>query len=135
MKKTLSIALLGISMLAGTGSFAQERAARPDKEKPQKSATERAEHQTVSMKHQLGLSEDQVEKVQAINLRYAEKLEAMRRTEDTQREAVKELSAARDEELKGVLTPEQMEAMLAGRAEKKAHMQERREREREMHKE
>jgi Spy/CpxP family protein refolding chaperone len=135
MKRTLSIAVLGISMLAGTNSFAQDRAPRPDRDRTQKSAAERAEHQTVSMKHQLALSEDQVEKVQDINLRYAEKMEAMRSTEDAQREAVKELSAARDEELKAVLSPEQMEKMAAARAEKKAHMQERREREREMHKE
>ncbi|MEO1259278.1 MAG: hypothetical protein AAFZ15_10805 [Bacteroidota bacterium] len=84
-----------------------------------------AEKQTAHMTEKLSLDEQQVEKVKAINLKYAEQAkvqkeqaEAERATKRAERQKIQEAKKA---ELKEVLTDEQfaeMEKMQAARAEK-----------------
>lgn len=82
---------------------------------------ERAKKQTEHLKTELGLDDKQAKKVEAINLKYAQKQQEMRAAMQKQREAgqevdraavgdkMKEMRAAQEEEIKSVLTPTQIE--------------------------
>jgi Spy/CpxP family protein refolding chaperone len=71
---------------------------------------ERAKRQTERMKEQLSLTAAQEPKVSAINLKYAKKMEDVRKMTDTaaQRKSVMNLNKQKEAEFKAVLTPEQM---------------------------
>lgn len=85
---------------------------------------ERAERQTADLKEKLTLSEAQAAKVKAVNLKYAEKMEAMRQDTTSGREAMRAkmqtLRAEKQAEIKPFLTAEQFaqyEKMEAERGE------------------
>jgi hypothetical protein len=74
------------------------------------SADVRASKMTEWMKTNLNLTADQATKVQELNMRYAVKTDSLRsgsQSKDDKRAAMKSDGAARDAELKGILTDEQ----------------------------
>jgi len=79
------------------------------------------------MKTNLKLTDDQVSKVQPINLKYAQKWADMKNgTEDkkAKMDAMKADEAAKDAELKAVLTPEQFSTWQTKKDEMKKQMME-----------
>ena len=110
----LSIKVLAVMALFFTFSFAANaqrgggRSVDPE---------QMAEQQTTRMIEQLSLDEAQAAKVQAINLTYAEKIQAVRQDNRGNREAMKEtltaIQADKTAELKGILTAEQIESYEA----------------------
>jgi hypothetical protein len=108
--KTLAFFL--IILLAGKSAFTQTQGqgqgwgnATPE---------ERAKRQTEMMKTQLTLTPTQEPKVAAINLKYAKKMEDVRKISDAdvQHKTVKNLQNQKDNELKGVLTDTQFKEYL-----------------------
>lgn len=124
MKQGMMIA--AFTLLMAASAQGQERQVRT----PQ----ERAKAQTERMTRELALSPDQAAKVEAIHLKYAEQAEVMRKEREAQRAAMekegkgKDMRAAREADMKAVLTSEQYEKWLAQReAMKEQHMQQRKE--------
>jgi hypothetical protein len=91
-------------------------------------AKERAEAQTLMMKEELGLDDATVQKVRAINLKYAEKMDPTLQGPDgpllKSREAYN-LQQQKEGELKAVLSPGQYEKYLASKLEMRDHIVER----------
>ena len=104
MKKLLGIVFLGVAMVVASAAWAQDMAGQKAKLMPQ----QRAEKLTQVMSRQLLLSPEQVEKVQAINLKYAEKNELVKRD----MAALKANAEAKNAEMKAVLNPAQYEKLL-----------------------
>lgn len=82
---------------------------------------EMAKRQTDQMKASLELTAEQLPKVEALNLKYAEKMDAVRANaqgdRDAMRSAMMPLRAEKDKELKELLTVEQWDKLLAVRKE------------------
>ena len=102
-------------------------------DKTQRTSADRAKQQTERMTKELSLNEDQISKVEAINVKYADKADAMRADRKERMAETKgkgaELNDARMAEMKAVLTPEQYakweknrEAMQEQRMEKRQEM-------------
>lgn len=91
-------------MVVASAAWAQDMAGQKAKLMPQ----QRAEKLTQVMSRQLLLSPEQVEKVQAINLKYAEKNELVKRD----MAALKANAEAKNAEMKAVLNPAQYEKLL-----------------------
>lgn len=91
-------------MVVASAAWAQDMAGQKAKLTPQ----QRAEKLTQVMSRQLLLSPEQVEKVQAINLKYAEKNELVKRD----MAALKANAEAKNAEMKAVLNPAQYEKLL-----------------------
>src|SRR5262245_34903454 len=93
-----------------------------------KTPQERAETQTAYMKSALGLTPDQIPKVQALNLEYAQKMDPIvkgsGRPADKMRE-MSELAKEKDGKLEQILTPEQFTKYQAAKAEIRRQMTER----------
>jgi len=89
---------------------------------------ERAEAQTLMMKEKLGLSDAKTEKVRAINLKYAEKMEPVIKGSDGPlmkgREA-RNFQAQKEGELKAVLSADEFKKYLASKQEMREHIVER----------
>jgi Spy/CpxP family protein refolding chaperone len=83
---------------------------------------ERAKRQTEMMKENLSLTAAQEPKVSAINLKYAKKMEDVRKIADTtvQRKTFQNLNKQKDGELKAVLTADQFKSYLKQVEEMKA---------------
>lgn len=123
MKKLMMIAMLTAATVA---AHAQEK----DRKSPQ----ERAHMMTGKMTKELSLDTEQAAKIEAINLKYADQVEAMRAEREAEREARlkdgkgKAMREAHDAEIKAVLTPEQYVKWQAQKEEMKAkHMEKRKE--------
>ena len=119
MKKLMIVAALASMTLAAQ---AQEK----EKRTPQERAKARTEHMT----KELALSPDQQAKVEAINLKYADQVEAVRSEREAERtakrEAAKAMHDAHDAEMKAVLTADQYTKWVAKKQEAKAkHMEKR----------
>lgn len=119
MKKLMIVAVLASMTLAAQ---AQEK----DKKTPQERAKARTEHMT----KELALSPEQQAKVEAINLKYADQVEAVRSEREAERtakrEAAKAMHDAHDAEMKAVLTADQYTKWVAKKQEAKAkHMEKR----------
>src|SRR5262245_45433467 len=81
---------------------------------------ERAKAQTLFMKSKLGLSEAQLPKVEAVNLKYAEKLDPVIKGSAgplVKMEAVRQANEEKEAELKGILSPDQFQKYLAAKEE------------------
>ena len=104
MKKLMMIAAL--ALLTAAGANAQEMT---DRER--KSPAERATMQTERMVKELGLDADQAAKANAVNLKYADQAEQLRKERAAQMEKFKgqgkAMHAAHDGEMKGILSAEQ----------------------------
>jgi Spy/CpxP family protein refolding chaperone len=86
------------------------------------SPEDRAKRQTEMMKENLSLTAAQEPKVSAINLKYAKKMEDVRKVADTtaQRKAAENISKQKEGELKAVLTSDQFKSYLKFVEEMKA---------------
>jgi len=81
---------------------------------------ERAKAQTAMMKTKLELTPEQTAKVAAINEKYAQKMEPILKGDDRplmQMRKVKQITDAKEGELKQVLSPEQFDKYLASKEE------------------
>lgn len=119
MKKLMIIALLASMTVAAQ---AQEK----DRKTPQERAKLRTEHMT----KELALSPEQQAKVEAINLKYADRVEAVRAEREAERtakrDAAEAMHAAHDAEMKAVLTADQYTKWVAKKQEAKAkHLEKR----------
>lgn len=118
--------LMIIAVLAGLSVATQAQ------DKARKSPEERAKMRTEHMAKELELTPEQKAKVEAINLKYADKATELRKEREAERtEARKEGKAmhdAHDAEMKAVLTPDQYTRWQAKKeAMKKRHMEHRKE--------
>jgi len=89
---------------------------------------ERAKMQTMMMREKLSLTPDQVPKVEAINLKYAEQMQpVINGTEGPlmKMRAAEKIVSAKEAELKQVLTPDQFPKYLAMKEEMRDKMKER----------
>jgi len=119
MKKLMIIAALASMTVAAQ---AQEK----DRKTPQERAKLRTEHMT----KELELSPEQQAKVEAINLKYADRVEAVRAEREAERtakrDAAEAMHAAHDAEMKAVLTADQYTKWVAKKQEAKAkHLEKR----------
>jgi len=119
MKKLMIIAALASMTVAAQ---AQEK----DRKTPQERAKLRTEHMT----KELELSPEQQAKVEAINLKYADRVEAVRAEREAERtakrDAAEAMHGAHDAEMKAVLTADQYTKWVAKKQEAKAkHLEKR----------
>ena len=107
--------VLAVSLLTAVHAFAADIDALDDT-----TPKERAEAQTLMMKEKLGLSDAKVEKVRAINLKYAEKMEPVLKGSDGPlmkgREA-RNFQAQKEGELKAILSADEYKKYLASKEE------------------
>jgi Spy/CpxP family protein refolding chaperone len=109
MKKLMKSALLTLLLATMFTAVQAQRGGGPDKD-----PADRAEHQTAKMTEKLGLSADQVTKVKAINLKYAEKAKANHDAAKAKNADAREaMRTEHDAELSKVLTKEQAEKWKA----------------------
>lgn len=90
-------------------------------------ASERSQKLTDWMKTNLSLTDEQVPKVQDINLKYANKMDELKSSSMGKRQkmsALKSDDAAKDAELKGVLTDSQYQTYLSKKNEMKKKFKE-----------
>lgn len=83
---------------------------------------ERAGIQTAFMKTRLGLSPEEAQKIEAINLKYAEKTEPVIKGDDgmfAKARQMREIQAEKDAELQTALSPQQYQAYQAAKDELK----------------
>src|SRR5262249_54971233 len=89
---------------------------------------ERAKAQTAMMKSKLGLTNEQTSKGEALNKKYAEKMEPVIKGSGgplMKMREMKDIEGQKDAELKTVLSPEQFEKFLAGKEQMRDEMVER----------
>jgi hypothetical protein len=114
----LALSLAAALLLAATAS-AQERLANSTPE-------QRAKLQTEFMTRKLALKSDQIPKVEAINLKYAQKMEPVIKGNEGPLMKVRSAKAIDEEkgaELQKVLTPEQYKQYLAAKEEMRQHVE------------
>lgn len=112
--------LAALILLSATTVFAQNQ--KSGKGQGKATPEERAKRQTDKMKESLSLTSAQEPKVSAINLKYAKKMEDVRKVSDTaaQRKSAQALNKQKEGELKTVLTAEQFKLYLKQVEELKA---------------
>ena len=122
MFRTLSVivALITLLLISVTSAFSQGN--QPGRGHGNQSPEDRAKRQTEMMKENLSLTAAQEPKVSAINLKYAKKMEDVRKITDTvvQRKTFQNLNKQKEGELKVVLTPDQFKSYLKQVEEMKA---------------
>lgn len=111
---TLLVAAMSLLIVVAAG-------AQNEMEKLKSSTPEeRARLQTEMMKVKLGLTTDQTPKVAAINQKYAQRMEPIIKSQEgplMRLRQMREVSQAKEAELKGVLSPEQFQKYLAEKQE------------------
>jgi periplasmic protein CpxP/Spy len=111
MKKLIMIA--AIFMMTYAGAFAQrgQDNRKGGQQKEMQTPEQRAEKMTMKMTEELGLSEDQKQKIYQINLENAQKRQEQRESMQVEREAKRaEMQAkakAQNDQIEAILTPEQ----------------------------
>lgn len=116
-----SILMIGAFMLVVESAPAQSKL---DKLMTETTPEERAELQSKNMQDRLSLSEDQYQQVQAINLKYAHKMQSIYAAGQGKLQRLKSMktvSEDKDLELKRVLHPEQYETYRKQREEMRDH--------------
>ena len=102
MKKRIFAVAAALCLLAGTGAFAQDSKKAPMmKERP--TAEQMAQRRTERMTEKLNLSEKQSKQLYEVNLQDIKEMQA-------QAEQMRAYRKAQAEKMKGILTPEQLEA-------------------------
>ncbi len=113
----LAIAAIGAPLVAAAGiALAQMDLEKLKNSTPQ----ERARVQTLMMSEKLDLTAEQKPKVEAINLKYAEKMQPVLDGSGgplMKMRQASEVNKEKEGELKGVLTPEQFQKFLASKEE------------------
>ncbi len=116
--------LMIITVLAGMTMAAQAQ------DKAQRTPEERAKMRTERLTKELELTPEQATKVQAINVKYADKVDEARKEREADRAEVrkeaKTMHDAHDAEMKAVLTADQYAKWTARKEEMKARHMERR---------
>lgn len=116
--------LLLVALATASSASAQELGPALMKSTP----AERAKIQTLLMKEKLKLTEQQLPKVEAINLQTAEKLEPVIKGSEgplAKMRAVREAEQAKESELQAILTPSQFQQFLAMREEMRQKLEQR----------
>ena len=131
VKQAIQFLLLGLVLLLATAANAQRPGRTATEGRPQMSAEERAQKMADQQKENLGLSEEQHQKVYAIHLAHAQKHEAKRgerqRDMEQRRADIEAIEASRDSELRKVLTDEQYAKYQQNRQDAASKIKERRE--------
>ena len=106
-----------LALVAGMSLMAQDADMDNDKKTPE----ERAKHRTEMMTKELGLSAEQIAKVNTINLNFARAASDVKEIKDeaTRKGRSDALRSKRDNDLQGVLTADQFTKMKAQRDKKK----------------
>jgi len=110
MLAVIALTLTGAAAEAQTGMDALKNS----------TPAERARLQTDMMKSKLSLTPDQTTKVAAINDKYAQRMEPIIKGQEgplARLRQMREIGAAKEAELKGVLSPDQFQKYLAEKAE------------------
>jgi Spy/CpxP family protein refolding chaperone len=111
MKKLLIIAAIFTMTFAGAFAQRGQGGPRGGQQKESMTPEQRAERMTNKMTEELGLSEDQKQKIYQINLENAEKRqvqrEAMVEERKAKREEMQAQTKAQNEQIEAILTPEQ----------------------------
>jgi Spy/CpxP family protein refolding chaperone len=111
MKKLLMIAAIFTMTFAGANAQRGQGGPRGGQQKESMTPEQRAEKITTKMTEELGLSEDQKQKIYQVNLENAKKRDANRATMEEERKAKRtEMQAqnqAQNEQIEAILTPEQ----------------------------
>lgn len=121
--RLLASCLAAALLLAGA-SFADET---PTPKLAASEPAQRAALQTEFMKTRLDLSDAQVAKVSAINLKYAEQMQPILRGTDaplaTKMAEARRIGQAKDAEMQGTLSSEQYQSYLAAKEEMRQQME------------
>jgi hypothetical protein len=119
-------ALAFCTLLGANTLYAQEPAKQRDPVKMEERAQERAEERTAELVSQLGLNEDQAQRVGIINNDFAKAMTDIRTAgldEAARKEKMKGLRNQREADLKAVLTEAQYTKLLELRKAKRAEKQ------------
>ncbi len=116
----VTIGMIALMLISVTSIYAQGNG--PGMGRGNASPEDRAKHLTEMMKESLSLTAAQEPKVSAINLKYAKKIEEVRKVADTavQHKSMQNLNKQKDGELKAVLTADQFKSYLKQVEEMKA---------------
>ncbi|MFT3949733.1 MAG: hypothetical protein QM763_22405 [Agriterribacter sp.] len=118
VKSVVTMGFMAVAMLISVSSFAQEKMQH-------KTPEEKAKMMSDKMKTELTLTDEQYQKVQAINLDFATKTKDIKKDgadKSAWIEKVKPLEDERTAALKGVLTPEQFTKYESLKEEMKGKM-------------
>jgi periplasmic protein CpxP/Spy len=115
-----SIGMIALLLISVTTGYSQGN--NPGPGHGNASPEDRAKRQTEMMKENLSLTAAQEPKVSSINLKYAKKMEDVRKISDTavQRKTFQNLNKQKEGELKAVLTADQFKSYLKQVEEQKA---------------
>ena len=129
MKKLLMIAAIFTMTFAGAFAQRGQGGSRGGEQKESLTPEQRAERITSKMTEELGLSEDQKQKIYMINLDNAQKREAQRAALEEDRKAKRaEMQAqnqVQNEQIEAVLTPDQKTKWEEVKKENRKEIQER----------
>jgi protein CpxP len=111
----ITLMLISITTVYAQGNHSEMGGGKPSPE-------DRAKRQTEMMKENLSITDAQEPRISAINLKYAKKMEDVRKVADTaaQRKAAENLNKQKEGELKAVLTADQFKSYLKMVEEMKA---------------
>lgn len=118
VKSAVTMGFMAATMLVSASLFAQDKMQH-------KTPEERAKMMSDKMKTELTLTDEQYQKVQAINLDFATKTKDIKKEgadKSTWAEKIKPLEEERTTALKGILTPEQFTRYEARKEEMKGKM-------------
>ena len=121
-KKSLRLAFALITLMLITAASMKAQDGRPGMGHGNATPEDRAKRQTAMMKEGLSLTAAQEPKVSAINLKYAKKMEEVRKVADTseQRKSAEKINKQKEGELKNVLTADQFKLYLTQLEEMRA---------------
>ena len=118
--------VLGLGLFLSVGAMAQSQ--QQGKPRKQLTPAERQEKMAEHYKKNLNLTDAQTQKLQAINQRHVEQMQALRNDQSLTREAKKEkmkaLHASREAEVTAILNAEQKQKYTAMQARKTERRQE-----------
>jgi uncharacterized protein YpuA (DUF1002 family) len=120
LPSTVRSLVIALCLLVGATAFAGELDALKDTTPEQ-----RAKAQTAMMKEKLGLTDEQVAKIGALNLKYAEQMDPIiKGTEGQFMKArdVRNVEEQKEAELKGLLSPDQFQKFQAMKEEMREHL-------------
>jgi hypothetical protein len=118
-KYYFAVGFILLMLFTSTAIYSQNR---PGGGRGNATPEDRANRQTEMMKENLSLTAAQEPKVSAINLKYAKKMEEVRKVADTaaQRKSAQNLNKQKEGELKAILTADQFKLYLKQVEEMKA---------------
>jgi hypothetical protein len=125
--KLIYFRILSISMIISILTIVSTTAARAQMDS-MKTASDRAASMTEKMKTQLSLTDAQYPQVQALNMKYAQKMDSLRSSageRSTKFPAMKSIQQSKDDELKGILTSDQFTKYQAMEQEMRQKMMQR----------